>query len=253
MKRILTVIFWIGTLLAACAPAPAPIFTPSPSPFQPILTTPPPATITLTPAATHTALPTRTFPPEAPTFTAIPSLTPLPTPTLIPPKLTYVFPVTGVPAYAISYAAGGHGGYYATDIFAPIGAHFVAPVSGTIELLNRVDLWDLLTDDPAQRSGLAVAIIGDDGLRYYGSHLSGIPEHIYSGMRVRAGETIGFIGISGNARNTPPHLHFGISHPTYATDWKTRRGQIDPYPCLLLWQKGEYCFPGHTLTPTPSR
>jgi hypothetical protein len=40
--------------------------------------------------------------------------------------------------------------------------------------------------------------------------------------RVRAGDTIGFIGNSGNARTTPPHLHFGL----YA------RGSFYPYPAL---------------------
>jgi hypothetical protein len=53
-------------------------------------------------------------------------------------------------------------------------------------------------------AGIAVAIIGDDGVRYYGSHLSEIARGIKPGMRVTAGQVLGFTGASGNARGTPP-------------------------------------------------
>ena len=88
-------------------------------------------------------------------------------------------------------------------------------------------------------SGLAVAIIVDDGLRYYGSHLSGIAPGISTGVRVKAGQLLGFVGASGDARGKTPHLHFGISHPTTPDDWKTRRGEIDPYPYLNAWKIGK--------------
>ena len=39
-------------------------------------------------------------------------------------------------------------------------------------------------------------------------------------MKITAGDTLGLIGNTGNARTTPPHLHFGI----YAN------GPIDPFP-----------------------
>jgi hypothetical protein len=42
------------------------------------------------------------------------------------------------------------------------------------------------------------------------------------GDRVLAGDTIGFVGNTGNARTTPPHLHFGIAS----------RGWFDPLPAL---------------------
>jgi peptidoglycan LD-endopeptidase LytH len=44
---------------------------------------------------------------------------------------------------------------------------------------------------------------------------------VQQGQDVRAGDTIGLIGNTGNARNTPPHLHFGI----YSSS-----GPIDPLP-----------------------
>ncbi|MCK7556066.1 M23 family metallopeptidase [Chitinophaga sedimenti] len=59
----------------------------------------------------------------------------------------------------------------------------------------------------------------------------GKPYHVYyahldeqlvrSGQQVRAGDTLGLLGNTGNAKNTSPHLHFGI----YATG-----GAVDPLP-----------------------
>jgi murein DD-endopeptidase MepM/ murein hydrolase activator NlpD len=56
------------------------------------------------------------------------------------------------------------------------------------------------------------------------------------GVRVKAGQLLGRTGKTGDARYTAAHLHFGISHPTTPTDWKTRRGEISPYKYLLAWQ-----------------
>lgn len=81
-------------------------------------------------------------------------------------------------------------------------------------------------------------MIGDDGLRYYGSHLSEIAEDIEADVRVSAGQLLGFVGNSGNARKTSSHLHFGISTPTSPGDWAVRRGQIDPIPLLDAWRRG---------------
>jgi len=86
------------------------------------------------------------------------------------------------------------------------------------------------------RGGLSVAIIGDDGLRYYGSHLSAIADGIAAGVQVKAGQLLGLVGNSGDARNTLSHLHFGISRPTTPDDWKARRGQVDPFPFLQAWK-----------------
>jgi murein DD-endopeptidase MepM/ murein hydrolase activator NlpD len=62
-------------------------------------------------------------------------------------------------------------------------------------------------------------------------------------MRVTAGRVLGFVGHTGNARSTPPHLHFGISRPSFPEDWHLRRGQVDPFPFLVAWQDG------HNVTP----
>ncbi len=164
-----------------------------------------------------------------------------PRPTAAPRPPTHVFPVR--PAAATHYGAYHHD-YPASDIFCPVGSRFVAPTSGVVQYVSRVDTWDPRTNDPAVRGGLSVAIIGDDRVRYYGSHLSAVAAGIAPGVRVKAGQLLGLTGHSGDARYTDPHLHFGISHPTAPTDWKVRRGEVSPYKYLKAWAAGK------NLTPT---
>jgi murein DD-endopeptidase MepM/ murein hydrolase activator NlpD len=57
------------------------------------------------------------------------------------------------------------------------------------------------------------------GLRLYYAHLD--EQLVSTGARVKAGDVLGTVGNSGNARTTPPHLHFGI--------YERGRGAIDPY------------------------
>lgn len=196
------------------------------------------ATVAATVAASPTSLPpTRTPRPSplpTPTATSTPEPTPLP-PTATPVILTYVFPVRGE---RIEYGPYHHD-YPATDIFCPVGSAFVAPTSGVVDFVSRVDRWDPATNRPEHRGGLAVAIIGDDGWRYYGSHLSAVADGIEPGVRVEAGQVLGYTGNSGNARGTPPHLHFGISRPTTPDDWAVRRGEIPPFAYLQAWERGE--------------
>jgi len=66
-------------------------------------------------------------------------------------------------------------------------------------------------------------------------HTSAIVPGIEPGLRIRAGQRLGYVGRSGNARRVAPHLHFGISHPTFPEYWAVRRGEVDPYPYLQAW------------------
>jgi murein DD-endopeptidase MepM/ murein hydrolase activator NlpD len=152
----------------------------------------------------------------------------------------YYFPVQ--PPDQATYGAEHHD-YPATDIFASMGATLVAVTDGTIDEVGRVDEWDPAIDDPATRSGLYVSVIGADGVRYYYSHLSRVEPGIEAGSGVHAGQVIGAVGNSGNARNTPAHVHFGISHPTSPGDWETRRGEVSPYPYLIAWEVGDQLAP----------
>lgn len=145
----------------------------------------------------------------------------------------HVFPVRGS---RVTYSKS-HAGYPATDIFSPTGSQFVSPVDGVIDYVSRSDEWKPVANDPATRGGLAVAIIGVDGWRHYGSHLSEVEPGLSAGVVVRAGQLLGRVGTSGNARGKTPHLHFGISVPSAPDDWKARRGQVDPYPYLKIWER----------------
>jgi hypothetical protein len=147
----------------------------------------------------------------------------------------YTFPVEGC-KYTYAHS---HHNYPATDIITHIGCSFVAPTSGVIDEVNRVDRFTWKTDLGADRGGLSVSMIGDDGVRYYGSHLSSIPETVTAGLRVNVGDFIAKTGNSGDAKGTTPHLHFGISWQTPPNIWWVRRGELYPWPYLDAWKLGK--------------
>jgi murein DD-endopeptidase MepM/ murein hydrolase activator NlpD len=151
----------------------------------------------------------------------------------------YAFPVQDDACWYPS----SHHDYPAADIFCPIGTPYVAVTGGVVDFVSRVDLYAQGSREPALRGGLSVAIIGDDGVRYYGSHLSEVAEGIEPGVRVEAGQLLGRTGDTGNAKGTDPHLHFGISRPTTPDDWAVRRGEVWPQPYLAAWRRGELVTP----------
>ena len=152
---------------------------------------------------------------------------------------TYVFPVADC---TVKYARAHHD-YPATDILAKKGCAFVAPIDGVVEDVNLKDIWSSKNNRGQDRGGLSVSIIGIDGVRYYGSHLLSVAEGIVPGASVMAGDVLGKVGSSGSARGTSPHLHFGISWPRKAGDWKIRRGTLYPWPYLDAWKVGENLSP----------
>jgi len=219
--------------LAGCA---TPRLEPTPAP-----TSAPTASATLTPATIATLFhPSSPTPPRRSTLIVAPTLVVFPS--ITAPSLKYHFPVQPVRLAHYAQGVASHG-YPAVDIFAPEGAKFVAVTAGVVEFVSYEDRWEPDENNGALRSGLAVAIIGADGWRYYGSHLSKIAEGIVTGVAVEAGQLLGYVGSSGDARGTTPHLHFGISRPTYAADWVTRRGEIDPFPYLNAWKEGRDLVP----------
>jgi len=151
----------------------------------------------------------------------------------------YVFPVAGC---EVNYARAHHD-YAATDILSKAGCKFVAPINGVVDEVNRIDAWSGKTNLGIDRGGLYVSIIGEDGVRYYGSHLRSIPASIQPGIVVKAGRFLGTIGATGSARGTAPHLHFGISWPTPAQTWWVRRGEVLPWKYLDAWKAGKDLSP----------
>jgi peptidoglycan LD-endopeptidase LytH len=130
---------------------------------------------------------------------------------------TLQFPVQGVSANAVQSVFGderdrGARSHEGVDIFAARGTPALAATDGWVTRVttnrlggNVVWLWD-----PVRGQAL-----------YY-AHLD--RQDVSAGTRVKAGEVIGRIGNTGNARTTPPHLHFGI--------YRALEGAIDPLPFI---------------------
>ena len=100
------------------------------------------------------------------------------------------------------------------DIFAPRGTPVVAASDGLVVRVGET-----------ARGGRVVWVLDPRrGISTYYAHLDA--QHVSTGAIVRAGETLGTVGNTGNARTTPPHLHFGI----YAHG----EGAIDPEGFIRL-------------------
>lgn len=87
------------------------------------------------------------------------------------------------------------------DIFAPMGTPLFAVEDGRIDNFGVGNL-----------GGNKFWIVGESGTEYYYAHLSAFADGIGEGVPVTAGQVVGYVGDTGNARGTPPHLHFEI-HP----------------------------------------
>jgi len=70
--------------------------------------------------------------------------------------------------------------------------------------------------------GLVVWVMGPGGQRHYYAHLDRYAD-VAAGMRIPTGRVLGYVGNSGNAKGTPPHLHYGVYD---------MGGAINPYPLL---------------------
>ena len=144
----------------------------------------------------------------------------------------YKFPVAGAASYART-----HHDYPATDIMAACGTRVVSPVTGTVLEVSLDDTWTAKVNAGATRGGLSWSILGDDGARYYGSHMQSIDKAIRAGNRVTAGQLLGKVGETGDA--SACHLHFGLSPVCQRTgDWWIRRGVIYAWSYLDAWKAG---------------
>jgi murein DD-endopeptidase MepM/ murein hydrolase activator NlpD len=101
------------------------------------------------------------------------------------------------------------------DIFARRGTPVVAAASGEVVRIGHDRL-----------GGNVVWVAGEGARMYYYAHLMQFRDGLHVGEQVRAGETLGRVGNTGNARDTPPHLHFGI-YPALRVFWP-----IDPAEAL---------------------
>jgi peptidoglycan LD-endopeptidase LytH len=188
------------------------------------------------------AAPGMTTPSAVSPSASSPRASPGPTPTRSPARLRYVFPVGGKVSYAHT-----HHDYPATDIIAACGSPVVAVTDGVVLEVNRKDTYNASVDDGAKRGGLFISILGDDGVRYYGSHFRMLLPGIDARVRVKAGDQLGEVGDTGDAGAC--HLHFGISPVCARTaDWWIRRGVIWPWSYLDTWRRGDPVSPASEVT-----
>ncbi|MCP4434304.1 MAG: peptidoglycan DD-metalloendopeptidase family protein [Actinomycetia bacterium] len=131
----------------------------------------------------------------------------------------FVFPVQGEVEFIDSWGyprmtgtAQAHW-HQGTDIFAPMGTPLVAAESGEVFKVGQVGL-----------GGNRLWVRGDSGTEYYYAHLIAFAEGMVDGVRVNAGDVVGYVGDTGNAKGTPPHLHFQV-HPNGGDP-------VNPYPLL---------------------
>lgn len=98
------------------------------------------------------------------------------------------------------------------DIFAPEGTPVYSSTSGYVYNIGENAL-----------GGQTVSIAGAGGRYYYYAHLSAYARGLSIGDRVTTRTVLGYVGTTGNAAGTPPHLHFGVY---------TSTGAINPLPLL---------------------
>ena len=228
-------------------------------PLAPAAVEPTPTTTTTPPATTSTAQPPKAPPSPTTTGTAPPSTShhgpaakvkhkavrhkvakhkpvkarvplvgqPL---TVIPPLGPGVrtFPVVGDVAWGDTYGAQRSdvpgGWHHGDDLFAPLGTPVVAVTNGTVFSIgwNRVGGWRLW-------------LLDAQGNQYYYAHLSGYSGLAKNNHHVRRGQVLGFVGNTGDAITTWPHVHFEV-HPN-ATLYLGYDGAVDPTHYLAAWTR----------------
>lgn len=129
------------------------------------------------------------------------------------------FPIAGVANYTHDWLFPRYGPgfrfHHGTDVFAPFGTPLRAVVDG------------VATAKTSELGGLSVKVTLPDGTYFYYAHLSALAEGFESGMTVKTGDIVGFVGDSGNAKGGSPHLHFGVFPKGGAPS--------DPKPLLDQW------------------
>ncbi len=125
------------------------------------------------------------------------------------------FPVEGrtIRAVQSGFGAPREGGrrrHEGIDIFAPRGTPVLAAAAGVVSRVRVTTIGGKVVwvRDPVR------------GASEYYAHLDS--QVVHPGQPVAVGDTLGFVGNTGNARTTPTHLHFGL--------YRRGEGAVDPYP-----------------------
>ena len=98
------------------------------------------------------------------------------------------------------------------DIFAPKGTPILSATNGYVYRIGENNL-----------GGQTVSVISSGGRVYYYAHLDAYAPGLEVGDPVSTNTLLGFVGTTGNAQGTPPHLHFGVY---------SMSGAINPLPLI---------------------
>jgi murein DD-endopeptidase MepM/ murein hydrolase activator NlpD len=136
-----------------------------------------------------------------------------------------MLPVAGIRTDQLSdsfdAARDGSRRHHAIDILAPRGTPVLAADDGRVLRVS----WN------SAGGNTVYATDGDSRIVYYYAHLDHYHEPLEVGMHLAKGDTIGFVGTTGNAPKDIPHLHFQIMRMPH--DGKYWDGDpIDPFPIL---------------------
>ena len=106
-----------------------------------------------------------------------------------------------------------------TDIFAATGTPVYSATPGYVYRIGT---------NPY--GGNVITVVGGAGVRYYYAHLSAFAETLKEGQYVTTDTVLGYVGNTGNAATTPPHLHFGVyPGPLDTCEWQAE----NPYSLLV--------------------
>jgi murein DD-endopeptidase MepM/ murein hydrolase activator NlpD len=201
--------------------------------------TPPPAPVVSTTTTTEEpAAPAATIPGHVesgpqPKDTGGGEQSPRKAPPKLTPKLTaggYVFPVYGNASYIDTFGANrgdiASGWHHGDDIFGQLGQPLLAVAEGTVFSVG----WNKI-------GGNRLWLRDTQGNQFYYAHLSAFSTLAVNGAHVKAGDVVGFLGNSGDAITTPPHLHFEI-HPVSLL-YLDYDGAVNPTSYLDAWRKLE--------------
>lgn len=135
-----------------------------------------------------------------------------------------IVPVAGIRAATIPSSFNDKRGsrrHNAIDILAPRGTPILAADEGTVAKI-----------DTSAGGGLSLYIAGPrDRFIFYYAHLDAYRRGITEGMRIAKGDTIGYVGTTGNAPANTPHLHFAIARADRDKRW-WKGTPLDPLPLL---------------------
>jgi len=174
------------------------------------------STTTTTVAVTNTTSgDTTTTTTIVPEETSTTTTTEPPTSTTQPPPAAMVCPVNGAVSFTDTWGDPRSGGrtHQGVDMIASRGTPLVALEAGTVKRMRNGGL-----------GGITVTLTGVSGDEYYYAHMNGWASGLSVGQSLAVGGLLGYVGNTGNAQYTIPHLHFEF-HPGGGAP-------VNPYPLV---------------------